>query len=518
MSTDAKRGQDATPGIGGLNVILVSCALVVTGHLLGVSWLSETVLALPAGIWFIGLVTAIFSPALRRRIAGAADKAWALVSPGSGCASPLSAGPIIEPRAAGWWPSGPLGSACIDLGTRVASILARIALIPVRAPELAPLGRMRVRTEEWLESLPWPTRPLRVGLHMPDEEAEAIIAAHGACRTEWFRLPRWEDPQAACRRHLFDAVVYHDGEGPVRIVTLERPHRAAGVVEWADLQGGLTFGSLFPARVDPAAVVVEGATRTRVREGADLLRALVESAATLARSAHRLTLPDLMLGRRVTDAVDRPAGLSLWRSPRPVAATVLDALASAAAERAHAWPEAAAVASRVAGGYFVSCPGLAPSDRAAAITRAAAGSPEDATAALRLGAACIGALEDERGLEWLVKADVLIRRGRTPLVPLDHAAFLESELVHGTDDPMSVGRAAAGICMVCAATPTERIPFVRDDMLEEMAYAGWLVGRDQDRGLLISVFLEIEHAHAAAEGRAARRGRGRDRRTQATAA
>ena len=63
---------------------------------------------------------------------------------------------------------------------------------------------------------------------------------------------------------------------------------------------------------------------------------------------------------------------------------------------------------------------------------------------------------------------------------------------------MSVGRAAAGICLVCASTEPERVPFIRDDMLEEMAYARWLVGRDQDRGLLIRVFLEIQHAHGAA--------------------
>ncbi|QKK08165.1 MAG: hypothetical protein HND58_08245 [Planctomycetota bacterium] len=120
--------------------------------------------------------------------------------------------------------------------------------------------------------------------------------------------------------------------------------------------------------------------------------------------------------------------------------------------------------------------------------------------ALRLGAANIAGLEDDEGMDWLVRADALLRDGSTDVAELDHVAFLESELSHGSDDPMGVGRAAAGICLVCASASPEQLPFIRDDMLEEMAYAGWLVGRDQDRGLLIRVFREIERAHTVASG------------------
>ncbi|QKK08164.1 MAG: hypothetical protein HND58_08240 [Planctomycetota bacterium] len=171
------------------------------------------------------------------------------------------------------------------------------------------MGDGRRRLEAWLAGRTLPTRPLRVGLCLPDDEADALVSAAAgdtASRIEWFRMGGWDDPVGTCRRHLFDAAVYHDGEGPVRIVTLERPDHAAGVVEWADLVGPLTFGSLFPGRVDPAAVVIEGASTTRVRQGAGLLRALIEASATLSRSEHRLTLADRVLGRRVTDVIEPP--------------------------------------------------------------------------------------------------------------------------------------------------------------------------------------------------------------------
>jgi hypothetical protein len=391
----------------------------------------------------------------------------------------------VAGQVTGWWPSHPIGAAAVDGLTRLAAWLVRLALLPIWSAELSLAAEARGRLEAALGGLPWPTRPLRIGLHMPESEAGALSEARGTCRVEWLRLASWEDPQAACRRHALDAVVYHAADGPVRIVTLERPGRAAGIVEWADPRAPLTFDSVFPSRIDPAAVVIEGATRTRVREGADLLRGLLEAAALLARSAHRLTLADTMLGRRATDP-------STEGSPRSSSAT-FQALADSAHRQRECWPEASALARRVVGAYFISVSGLEPRERSAGLERAAGDSP-DALAALRLGASCIGALDDEHGVDWLVKADALMREGVANLAPLDHAAFLEAELAHGTDDPMGVGRAAAGIAMVCAAATCERIAFVRDDMLEEMAYAGWLVGRDQDRGLLIGVFLEIEHA------------------------
>ncbi|MDQ7012582.1 MAG: hypothetical protein Q9O74_01645 [Planctomycetota bacterium] len=485
-------------------VVLAGCGLVVTGHVLGVAWLREPVLGLPAGLWFIGLISALSVAQVRGRLADWLERLLSMVGSGgtarqieshAGSESSVYDGAESAP---GWWPRNRVASVCLDGATRVMAAMVQLAWLPLWGGELSVIGNARQRFERWLAGAAFPTRPLRVGLCLPDDEADALVEtdrAAGAARVEWFRMGQWDDPVGACRRHLFDAAVYHDGEGPIRIVTLERPGHSASVIEWTDLVGELTFGKLFPGRVDAAAVVIEGASSAKVREGAGLLRAIVEGAATLARSEHRLTLVDRVLGRRPTDVIERPGGLALWKSSRTAAATAMGRIAEQAAQQVEVWPEAAAIGIDAASAFFVSAPGMAPCERLDGLRAVAEAGALSGKTALRLGATSIAALEDAEGMEWLVRADALLRDGSTTLAALDHAAFLESELSHGSEDPMGVGRAAAGICLVCAATPLERLPFVRDDMLEEMAYAGWLVGRDQDRGLLIRVFMEIERAH-----------------------
>ncbi len=495
-------GSAGTPPWG---VVLAGCGLVVTGHLLGVAWLREPVLGLPAGLWFIGLISVLCTGPVRARLAEWLERLLAMVGSGgtarqieTGASAGSSPSRASDHAGAGWWPRNRVASVCLDGATRVLAAMVQLAWLPLWGGEFSVIGGARQRFERWIVGAAFPTRPLRIGLCLPDDEADALVETdgqNGTTRVEWFRLGQWDDPVGACRRHLFDAAVYHDGEGPVRIVTLERPGHSASVVEWADLVGELTFGKLFPGRVDAAAVVLEGAGSARVREGAGLLRALVEAAATLARSEHRLTLSDRVLGRRPTDVIERPGGLALWKSSRTAAAAAMERVAQQAAAQAGLWPEAAAIGVDAASAYFVSAPGMSPSERLEGLRAVAEAGLLSGKTALRLGATNIAALEDDKGMEWLVRADALLRDGSTTLAALDHAAFLESELSHGSEDPMGVGRAAAGICLVCAATPPERLPFVRDDMLEEMAYAGWLVGRDQDRGLLIRVFMEIERAH-----------------------
>ena len=481
-------------------IVLAGCGLVVTGHMLGVAWLREPVLGLPAGMWFIGLLTTLCAGPVRARLAAWVEGLMGLVGAGS-VARQLDAGKQggSDQEQTGWWPTNRVASVCLDGATRVAAAIVQLAWLPLWGGEVSLMGDGRRRLEAWLNARALPTRPLRVGLCLPDDEADALVNAGGsgsALRVEWFRMSGWDDPVGACRRHLFDAAVYHDGEGPVRIVTLERPGLGAGVVEWADLVGPLTFGSLFPVRVDPAAVVIEGASVARVREGAGLLRALVEAAATLSRSEHRVSLADRVLGRRVTDVIERPGGLSLWKSARSAAGVAMERVTREATAHAESWPEAAAIGIDAASAFFVASPSMSPTERLDGLRTVAAAGVVSGKTALRLGASSIAGLEDDEGMSWLVRADALLRDGSNEVAELDHVAFLESELSHGSDDPMGVGRAAAGICLVCASSSPEQLAFIRDDMLEEMAYAGWLVGRDQDRGLLIRVFREIERSHA----------------------
>ena len=358
MSSNSQSVTDHSAGVSSSAppwaIVLAGCGLVVTGHVLGVAWLREPVLGLPAGLWFIGLLTTLCTGPVRARIAAWVEGLMGLIGAGSQ-AKELEGD--AGSRHDGWWPRNRVASVCLDGATRVAAALVQLAWLPLWGGEMSVMGDGRRRLEAWLAGRTLPTRPLRVGLCLPDDEADALVSAAAgdtASRIEWFRMGGWDDPVGTCRRHLFDAAVYHDGEGPVRIVTLERPDHAAGVVEWADLVGPLTFGSLFPGRVDPAAVVIEGASTTRVRQGAGLLRALIEASATLSRSEHRLTLADRVLGRRVTDVIERPGGLSLWKSSRSTAGLAMERLASEAAAHAETWPEAAAIGIDAASAFFVA--------------------------------------------------------------------------------------------------------------------------------------------------------------------
>ena len=79
--------------------------------------------------------------------------------------------------------------------------------------------------------------------------------------------------------------------------------------------------------------------------------------------------------------------------------------------------------------------------------------------------------------------------------------MLSCELEHGPYSPMTLGRVAAGICLLCASSPTERLAYLRDDLLEDMRYSGWLVGRDTERAVLIDVFRAIERARRGESAR-----------------
>jgi len=39
-----------------------------------------------------------------------------------------------------------------------------------------------------------------------------------------------------------------------------------------------------------------------------------------------------------------------------------------------------------------------------------------------------------------------------------------------------------------ASLASDKIPYFRDDVMDDARYSGWLVGRDQDRKFLLEVF------------------------------
>ena len=106
---------------------------------------------------------------------------------------------------------------------------------------------------------------------------------------------------------------------------------------------------------------------------------------------------------------------------------------------------------------------------------------------LRAAALRLAMFEDDCAFSALTDAERTIRSGTHPTMG-EHLAFLQAELELGTPSPVTLGRVAAGICLVCSTSPRERVAFIRGDIMDDVRHSAWLVGRDQDRAVLGEVF------------------------------
>jgi len=118
---------------------------------------------------------------------------------------------------------------------------------------------------------------------------------------------------------------------------------------------------------------------------------------------------------------------------------------------------------------------------------------------LRAAAVRMAVGDDGSAKELLLLAEHHIRSS-DPTQVTNHLAFLQAELEMGLPSPMTLGRVAAGICLVCATSPSEQLPYIRGDVMDDVRYSAWLVGRDQDRAVLDQVFRNLELARRRTGG------------------
>jgi hypothetical protein len=346
----------------------------------------------------------------------------------------------------------------------------------------------------WHDGVRWPSRPVHVALvGAPERVRKALGGVPGAGALRWFQGDERLDDQVLCARHGVDGVLSIDADGRGVLATHERAGRDAAWYDWGT-RCPLSYASVFPGRLDPFLVTLGPV------EAADTgaVACVTAAACVLARHPQRLGAVDRARGRRPIDmpvagegaeashpvmsAMDSMIGLvESWPVGRPASG-----VARIAARVTSAWLGGAACTQEV-------------DERVAALEAAARLLPDEPEALLRLGAVRIAAGDDDAGLEALVEADRLLHESGE-VAQVDPFAFLQAELDSGGASPMTLGRVAAGICMVCARTPVERLAYLRDDIMDDMRYAEWLVGSDPDRLLLYRVFDEIAGARRAREG------------------
>lgn len=520
--------------------VIAACAVVMTGHMLGGAWLSEPTLGLPAGLWIVLTVGACswfmskrdrFAPvdfqtgedaetaSPQRRVtrSTAATRTSALSTASTSTTMSTTASTTQTPTATETAPTEqPATSAAEGIESAYDSapetsedptpsapttrLITTWPSDPIRSGTLhalsafAKLGESPVgetsRTAEsianWLDARTGPTKSLRVGV-MLDRSAASRLADDSPSDIDWIAVSGSSATEAMHRLNL-DAVLSeaHDATDTLVLRTREHSSREASWFDWSTLRPA-TYFSIFPLRLDASRVTFPGLLEL-IDQGQDeslaLTRRIVRLAAMLSRTPSRLTLADRLSGRT---AIFRRGRHDL----------VGDAVRDSAWHLGTDRSPAARAAARVASAWATTAPETLSDDERCRITDLAlhvAG--DEAEIVLRSAAVRLSMLDDQLGIDAIIRADRMLRQ-RGTFESLDHVKLVQAELEHGTYGPMTLGRVAAGICLACANTPADRIAFLKDDLLDDLRFSQYLVGRDEEHALLINVFRELERNRRA---------------------
>ncbi|MBL8964136.1 MAG: hypothetical protein JNK70_08705 [Phycisphaerae bacterium] len=467
--------------------LLGSCAVVALAHHLGAHWLAQPALGLPAGVWVVVLSAALGVRSQRKTTAARSAGEPRPAMPGRP-QSGLARWSLIRRRVV---------TSAVEFAFRSAwaadSILSRT---PVGGLGFDETSRMRISAR--LRGLRRRASPVRIGLAMRRRRAELVLG-HVHERSTWVVMEAVTDGPRAAGEGA-DAVVLEECPGVVRIQTIERPGSDAAWFDWGRRRP-MSYESVFPLRLDPFQVRLDLSSDGDIERSADITAALALAAAVHSRHEERLDVADHLLGRRIA-----PGCLAAAGGEDPVRWSMSN-LASLMEWRSRSGRATAAdrAAARVVSAWLASWDETVSEDRRRSWCEACARVlPDEPEVMLRLGAVRLSCMDDEMGIAALRDADAMLH-GDVGLLASDPGAFLRSELEHGPENPMTVGRVASGLCLAFAGVPTDRLAFVQEDLLDDMRFASWLVGRDQDRALLVRVLRELREAR---EGREMFQGRG----------
>lgn len=447
-------GAGSAPGFSGARVLVASCACVATAAYLGAAWLRTPIFGLPTGVWAVGIVQgmAVALEQRRRRRAAA-----------------VAAG--AEPLDLASWDVGVAAGRALAWGV---DAMRHAAACLGGSPER--LVEAESKVCGWLDRGRGRVRPAVIGVDAPAEFTRALTQA-GPAGARWVSVTAGFSDEASLRRHGLDALVRVRAQGPVRILTPEQPGREAA---WYDPSSArpLTFASVFPTRLDPAQITLEDVDPSD-RAEVQLTAALAHAAAVLSRAPARLGLADRLRGRRPWPADADGAG-AVHAAMRAVADLLIQ-------RRGNATPARRAAARLVSAWVSTAESWVDMNLRRSAVEAALSVVGDEPEVLLRAAAVRLAACDDRAGIDALRRAYRAIRSS-APDGAVDHHPFLQAEVELGLPGPMTLGRVAAGICLVAATSPPSRFAFIRGDVMDDARYSAWLVGRDQDRAALVEIF------------------------------
>jgi len=433
---------------------IAACACLVTADYLGLSMLRSSVWGLPAGLWFLVLWIGSFTlmPWLRaRRFPEPAPSGNLLLQPAS------------------------------VLLTRAAAPAYRSLTTVARGLGIAPhrLAQCDVVLSRLHAAVPWPVRPPKVLLDLPPGMLRRLDSAEGVMPVDWRPLTH------ASRADAHDATVLQGALGQIVLTgTGHGPARRDS--DWSG-PAAYTHAGLFPPSIttDQATIVgldLDDPTDVRV------LRLATELFVALRRDAQ-----DVPFSARLAGVL--PIGAE---NLDPQA--TIDHLLIAAAQECLASPAGpdhvlGATIARLASARFTSdaCTLELPARRDWTERLVLAQEP-DPILLLRLAATRVAALDDAAALDAIAQADELIRARRLPFAAPQNLGFLQSEIDHSPDTAIRFGRVVAGISLLIATVPPGRVPFLKDDLLDDLRHTPWLLGRDHDLALIHRVLRALERS------------------------
>lgn len=333
---------------------------------------------------------------------------------------------------------------------------------------------------------------LKIGLDVPKRDFEALTHAHsdltnvGGTRVEWVRADPGllTDGNDDARR--YDALLRRGPDGKLVLFVHHEAGEGANWANWCTAQS-LGYPSVFPVRLACSRTDF-GEMKLASPSDAKLIAALTLCAGVLSRVGNVAGNTGFggVLSRNVSTLPDSAlvlAGAMNILGDAMIAAPQMPGESSCAAQ----------AAARLLSAYVVTVGRDLPAGDRAHLSRAALDIlPSEAELSLRYGAALLAEGQTREGAATLVRAFRKLRMGSLSC-DSDPLAFVLSEAEHGSSDRMTLGRICAGLALAWGTAPKTSFDYLRDDLIDDLKYAGWLAGREDDVNTLRQVMSELEH-------------------------
>jgi|GEM_PF-1997849 len=479
----------AQPTLGPrMNTLIASCVLVLTSRALGLTWLEQPILALPSGLWAIGLAMLIAQYRHQRKLELSEGADAGVLS------TRLSVPQISVSKLKERLPSSEHMTGMMEMiGVPAASWQTARKKLYELGSRIAPGTVAHTNT-------------IRIGVDLCDAEALALIAAGkaedaivgGAPAIEWVRSRAGliSDVERDLAAEGLDALVRRERRGDINIFVPEHPSRPAAWYDWSTPMP-LGYASVFPPRLDTARIAIAHGHFDE-QETARATAQLILASAMLGRTSMRVGSGSWISGRTAVPEL-MSAGGPLDRLVIRMGSSLIEGQPSDGRPLSAPTRAVLKTTARVVGAWLTQSGSSCEDDERVALARAAAKALYDEPEALLRSAAMeFAAGQTDAGLKTLASACQQLRhQGRR--CESDPLAFIMSEVELGSPGRVTLGRIASGIGLLWATSAVSNHAYLRDDLMDDLSHAGWLSRRPADVQLLQRVVEMLQREAPAAE-------------------